>query len=86
PEDVQEVGRTVLDTALLMLPRGEEPQGARFARAPVSATVAVDGRIHTRPDEPQLGLIVGRDGVTELTGPNMATVRFDECAAVLAWP
>lgn len=86
PEDVREVGRTMLDTALLMLPRGEHPQGARFARAPVSAAVAVDGRVHTRPDEARLALIVGRDGVTELTGPDMATVRFDECAAVLAWP
>lgn len=86
PEDVQEVGRTMLDTALLMLPLDEEPQGARFAPAPVGSTVAVDGRIHTRPDEVQRGLIVGRDGATSLTGPAMATVRFDQCAAVLAWP
>ncbi|QKW35760.1 hypothetical protein HUT06_18385 [Actinomadura sp. NAK00032] len=86
PEDVQEVGRTMLDTALLMLPEGEEPQGARFAAAPVASAVAVEGRIHTRPDEAQRGLIVGRDGVTSLTGPAMATVRFDQCAAVLAWP
>jgi hypothetical protein len=69
-----------------MLPLGEEPQGARFVRAPVSANVAVDGRVYTRPDEAQLALIVGRDGVTALTGPDMATVRFDRCAAVLAWP
>ncbi|WP_346048198.1 hypothetical protein [Actinomadura chokoriensis] len=86
PEDVQEVGRTVLDTALLMLPHGEQPQGARFARASVSSVVAVDGRVHTRPDEAQLALIVGRDGVTALTGPTMATIRYDECAAVLARP
>ncbi|WP_141576444.1 insulinase family protein [Actinomadura sp. WMMA1423] len=85
PEDVQDVGRAVLDTALLMLPRGQEPQGARFSRVPLASTVAVEGRVHTRADDVQQGLIVGREGATSLRGPIMATVRFDQCAAVLAW-
>ncbi|MEU8123958.1 hypothetical protein AB0C21_35065 [Spirillospora sp. NPDC049024] len=86
PEDVQEVGRAVLDTALLMLPHGEEPQGARFAPAPTRSLVAVEGRVHSRAGDVQQGLIVGPEGVTSLTGPIMATVRFDQCAAVFAWP
>lgn len=86
PDDVLKVGRTMLDTALLMLPDGEEPQGTRFAAAPRTSTVAVDGRVHTRPDEARCGLIVGGEGVTSMVGPVMATVRYDECAAMLAWP
>ncbi|MFF5260020.1 hypothetical protein ACFY4C_13810 [Actinomadura viridis] len=86
PQDVQKVGRAVLDSALLMLPYGQQPQGARFAPAPTAATVAVEGRVHTRPDEPRRALIVGPEGATLLSGPEMVTVRFDQCAAVLAWP
>ncbi|TDC69615.1 insulinase family protein [Actinomadura sp. GC306] len=86
PQDVQEVGRAVLDSALLMLPPGEEPQGARFSPAPTGSTVAVEGPVHTRPDDPRIGLVVGPEGATLLSGPEMATVRFDECAAVLGWP
>ncbi|WP_329518800.1 M16 family metallopeptidase [Spirillospora sp. NBC_01491] len=86
PQDVQDVGRSVLDSALLMLPRGQRPAGARFRPAPTHSTVAVDGSVRTSPDEVQLGLITGPDGATVLTGPSMTTVRFDQCAAVLAWP
>lgn len=86
PQDVQEVGRTVLDSALLMLPHGQEPQGTRFRPAPSASTVAVEGRAHTRPDGAQLGLIVGPEGASALAGPQITTVRFDQCAAVLAWP
>lgn len=86
PQDVQDVGRAVLDTALLMLPHGQEPQGARFHPAPTASVVAVEGRVHTRYGEPQAGLIVGPDGATALSGSSMATVRFDRCGAVLAWP
>ncbi|WP_131739440.1 insulinase family protein [Actinomadura roseirufa] len=86
PPDVQDIGRAVRDSALLMLPRGQEPPGARFHPAPAASMIAVDGRVHTRPDEARLGLITGPAGVTALTGSAMATVPFDACAAVLAWP
>ncbi|GGV36134.1 hypothetical protein GCM10010182_70360 [Actinomadura cremea] len=86
PQDLQEVAAAVLDQALLMLPREQEPNDARFRPAPTASAVAVDGRVHTRPDEPGLSLIVGPDGVTSLTGPEMCTVRHDACGAVLAWP
>ncbi|WP_125612886.1 hypothetical protein [Actinomadura sp. WAC 06369] len=86
PQDLQDVGRAVLDGALLMLPHEQEPGDARFRPAPTASTIAVDGRVHTRPDEPRLSLVVGREGVTSLTGPELRTVRHDACAAVLAWP
>ncbi|MFD0905134.1 hypothetical protein [Actinomadura sediminis] len=86
PQDLQETGRAVLDGALLMLPHGQEPGDARFRPAPTASTVAVDGRVHVRPDEPRVSLIVGPEGVTSLTGPELCTVRHDACAAVLAWP
>ncbi|MEU6038748.1 hypothetical protein ABZ801_25395 [Actinomadura sp. NPDC047616] len=88
PDDVQDVGRTVRDSALLMVPDGQEPHVERYVPAPGSSVVAVRGETFTRadPEAGHLHLIVGPTGVTSMAGPTMGTVRYDSCAAVLAWP
>jgi len=88
PGDVREVARTVRDSALLMVPDGQEPHVDRYVPAPGSSVVAVRGETFDRadPEAGHLHLIVGPTGVTSMTGPSLGTVRYDSCAAVLAWP
>lgn len=88
PEQIRQVGQAVRDSALLMLPYGQEPPTGRYAPAPPSSVTAVDGWILRRvdPDEDELHLVVGGDGVTLMRGPQLATIYYESCVAMLAWP
>ncbi|MGI8330123.1 hypothetical protein ACRYCC_09155 [Actinomadura scrupuli] len=85
---VQETAAQALDAALLMLPRGHEPQGRRFHMAPASSPGTVDGRTLRSADAPidRDRLIIGPEGVSLVHGPRYVTVKFSACEAMLAWP
>lgn len=87
-EAVRQAANDLRRSALVMLPPGCEPHLGHYVEAPSQSTVAVQGELFQRvdPQASQLHLIIGSDGVTSLTGPSMSTVRYDSCAAVLAWP
>ncbi|MEV4257808.1 hypothetical protein AB0J52_32000, partial [Spirillospora sp. NPDC049652] len=45
-EDVAEVARTAMDSALLMLPHGRQPPDGRYRPLPTASTHSVAGRVH----------------------------------------
>lgn len=88
PDDIQSAARTMRDSALVMVPQGQEPHIGRYVPAPGSSTVAVCGTAYAPADreQKQVHLIAGPAGVTSMIGPELGTVRYDSCAAVVAWP
>jgi hypothetical protein len=88
PESVREAAAEALDTALFMLPIGQTPDGTRYRNAPDSSLTQVEGRTLRSADFPvnRERLILGADGVTHIRGPQLVTVRFDECEALQTWP
>lgn len=86
PEAVVTAGREALDTGLLMTPSGRPADWAGFAQAPPDSAQQVRGAAYPSLDEPGVKAVLGDQGAS-LVGPAVRlTVRFDACAAVLAWP
>ena len=72
---------------LAMIPPGPGAEWAGLVAAPVASELAVEGAEHPQLGDPTTRLRVGRDGVSivrEDLAP--ATVLFDSCVGVLAWP
>jgi hypothetical protein len=84
--DVHRVAADVMATALLMTPRGHTADWAGFTAAPTYSNAAVAGQPYPSLDQDGVTLVVGPEGASIVTGSGPATVRFDECAVVLAWP
>ena len=85
-DDVREVARVALADALLMVPEGQKADWAGYSAAPSYSRHAVPGQSYPAIDDPEVELIVGRDGVCVRTRNGPRTVRFDHCAARLDWP
>ncbi|MBB4680429.1 insulinase family protein [Crossiella cryophila] len=99
-EDIQDVGITVRDNILLMVPEGHTPAGDRYVAAPHTSTGRVEGEILLPIESAQPGeqnpfgpattgrprLCVGPTGISLISGPEFITIRFADCAAMLAWP
>jgi hypothetical protein len=84
--DVHEVATEAMAGALLMTPAGTTADGAGFAAAPNTSSDAVEGRTYCAIAGPER-LVVGEDGVSVLSaGGEPATVRFDRCVVMLAFP
>jgi hypothetical protein len=86
-ETVAEVAVRALDTALVVVPHGQAVGRAGFIEAPSFSAAALAGRSYV----PATGhgrqrLIVGTDGVSVVDGPKARTVRYDDCAGVVAYP
>jgi zinc protease len=86
PADVSEVAEAAWSTGLLRTPRGAAADWAGFVAAPTSSPDAVPGTSYASLEDPGVRLIVGDQGVTIVDQGTYATVRFDACAAMLAWP
>jgi zinc protease len=89
--DVVAIAATAVADGLLMTPGRHRGDWAGFTAAPTHSDHVVDGvpqrRLgHRDDDDPEVVLTVGADGVTMVCDGEPATVRFDRCAAVLAWP
>jgi hypothetical protein len=93
-EDVHAVAVEAMRDALFLVPEGHSADWAGFTAAPTHSASAVSGIPFPRlgsgsgpaPDGVGLTLLVGAEGVTTMRGTAPATVRFDEVAAMLAWP
>ncbi|GLY00900.1 insulinase family protein [Actinoplanes sp. NBRC 101535] len=84
--DVAEVAADAYREGLLMTPEGTAADWAGYAAAPVSSGPVVSGRAYRGRKDRALRLIHGDEGVSVITGDATATVRYDTCAALLAWP
>jgi hypothetical protein len=84
--DVREIGRRVMETALLMVPEAGVRQPAGFEAAPVFSRYAVTGKRYRCRADPNVAIVHGVDGVSRVMPPGPATVLFDQCVAMLRWP
>jgi zinc protease len=85
-DDVAEMAAEAHGNGLLMTPAGTETELPGYTAAPASSGEAVPGRVHRGRGNRAIRLITGDDGVSADDGETIATVRYDSCAALLAWP
>lgn len=85
-EQVHAVAVEAIDTALLQTPHRTGAGWAGFAAAPTSSAYESVGRRHPARDTADLRLVVGTEGVSIARPGSCATVRYADCAAMLAWP
>ncbi|WP_430780510.1 M16 family metallopeptidase [Actinoplanes sp. G11-F43] len=89
--DVVAIAAAATADGLLMTPGRHRADWAGFTAAPTRSTDVVSGKSHQQlghrsVDEPKVLLTIGADGVTIGTDDDPATVRFDQCVLLLAWP
>jgi zinc protease len=73
---------------LLMAPRGTRADWTGYTPAPTSSTGAVTGTAYPAIGEQAVRLVIGQSGVSMVVDEpeKVVTVRFDACAALLAYP
>jgi len=84
--DVLRVAATAFADGLLMTPSGTTADWAGYTAAPTSSDHPVQGQAYPSLEDPHTRLILGDQGVSVTDEDQNATVRFDDCAVVLAWP
>ncbi len=84
--DVAEVAVAAYGTGLLMTSAGTTADWAGYTAAPVHSESPVEGRVRPAFRNPEHHLVQGADGVSHVIRDERATVLYDECVAVLAWP
>ncbi|MEV4346046.1 insulinase family protein [Actinoplanes sp. NPDC049596] len=85
PAEVAEVAVAASGNGLLMAPRARA-DWAGFTAAPNHSETTVHGTAYASLEGPGESLIIGPEGVTLVREGTPATVRFDACAIVRAWP
>ncbi|MEV4274771.1 M16 family metallopeptidase [Actinoplanes xinjiangensis] len=85
-DDVVAVAAAACADGLLMTPGETRADWAGYAEAPVSSVPPVDGITHRAPGDSAPRLVAGEQGFSLIRPESTATVLFDECSAVLAWP
>jgi len=86
PAELVEVAAETMASALLMVPEGCRADWAGFAPAPTSSDNVIVAGTSYREREGDGELRVGVDGVSYLGPGGPLTVRYAECAVLLAWP
>ncbi|MEV6597925.1 insulinase family protein [Actinoplanes sp. NPDC051346] len=86
PDDVTALAQQAYATGLLMTPPETTGTWAGFTAAPTASETVVTGTPYASLEEPGTHLIVAADGVSLAGDDRRATVRFDDCAIVRAWP
>ena len=84
--DVHEAAVEVLESALLQVPVGSTADWAGFTAAPNLSETAATGEHFTPRGGGKTVLIIGPDSAGLQSGEHQRTVRFADCAAVLAFP
>jgi zinc protease len=84
--DIHEVAQEATASGLLMVPDGHDARWAGFVAAPTRSERAVNGLRYQSKETADVGLVVGADGASIVAPDGIITVRFNECAALLAWP
>ncbi|GAA4922791.1 M16 family metallopeptidase [Actinoplanes utahensis] len=85
-KDVAEIAAVACADGLLMTPGRTRADWAGYAEAPAESTSAVEGVAYPMINHPEVRLIAGDAGVSRTGDDEIVTVRYAECAAVLAWP
>ncbi len=83
--DVRHALNEGLSTALLQVPKGHSADWAGFTAAAEYSDSVVAGKTHRSLEHNTVELIVGAEGVSTKTPLGPVTVRFAQCAAMLAW-
>ncbi|GIE33404.1 hypothetical protein Ait01nite_064490 [Actinoplanes italicus] len=84
--DVAVVASEAYDSGLLMTPPGGTAGWAGYAAAPAMSETVLAGRTHRGRGNRTIRLISGDEGVS-VTGPDVvASVGWESCVAMLAWP
>ncbi|MEU7279050.1 insulinase family protein [Streptomyces sp. NPDC045431] len=86
PADLHAVAQEVWANALLKVPGGRGADWAGFHEAPSRSAEVLEGRRHPHRTDSRAALVVGAEGVSLVSPGNQASVRYDQCAAVLAFP
>ncbi|MFC7532409.1 M16 family metallopeptidase [Actinoplanes sp. GCM10030250] len=85
--DVARVAQTAFAAGLLQTPGDTTADDAGYTAAPVTSGGQVTGQAYPSLANPARSrVILGDEGASLVKGEKLATVRFDACAAVLAWP
>ncbi len=83
--EVAEVAVQACGAGLLMTPRARA-DWAGFTEAPNRSETTVAGTPYVSLERPEDRIVIGPDGVSLIRGDDVATVRFDACSIVRAWP
>ena len=88
PEDVRRVAREAVASGVFVLPRRQKSFIGDIPHVPWASAIPVTGRDVPSADAPFVAtrLILGGEGVSIRHGEQALTVRFAECAALLAAP
>ncbi|HEX8631691.1 MAG TPA: insulinase family protein [Catenuloplanes sp.] len=84
--DVHAVATEAMGSALLMVPDGRGADWAGFTAAPTRSGTVLAGSAHPSLGSGDARLVLAAEGVSLVSGDAALTVRFHECAAMLAWP
>ena len=85
-EEVAEVAAAAYDAGLLMTPAGTGADQMGYTAAPFASESPVSGRTLRARGNRRQRLIHGEQGASVVDGDAVATVRYDACAVLLAWP
>jgi hypothetical protein len=88
PEDVRRVASEAFASGVFVLPRGHQSFFAEIKHVPWVSAGTVTGRNVPSADAPFVAtrLVLGTEGVSLCHGARALTVKFGECAALLASP
>ena len=84
--EVAEVAAAAYNAGLLMTPGRIRADWAGYLPAPEMSDTILPGRAHRGRGDRNLRLISGDQGISVIEGDVVGTVRYDSCAAMLAWP
>jgi zinc protease len=84
--DLTGVAAQAWSTGLLMTPGGRSAEWAGLAPAPTGSHATVQGHTHRSLESAAARLVVGTDGVSIVEDTDVATVRYEDLSAMLAWP
>jgi zinc protease len=84
--DVVRVAAAAYADGLLMTPDDSAAEWAGYVAAPTASEHAVTGQSYPSLEHPATRLIIGEEGISIAEDDQVGTVRFDACAAMLAWP
>ncbi|RSM48862.1 insulinase family protein [Amycolatopsis balhimycina DSM 5908] len=84
--DVHAVAVEACGSVLLRVPAGRSADWAGYTEVPRYSAAVVEGTRFPASKEVNTHLIAGTDGCSVQTPDGASTVRFADCAAMLAWP
>ncbi|MEU4693299.1 insulinase family protein [Actinoplanes sp. NPDC023714] len=85
-DDVAAVAAAAFADGLLMTPGRTGADWAGYTPAPSDSDRVAEGNRYGSMDDPELSFVAGERGVSLVNDGSAATVFYDECAVLLAWP